>query len=160
MRKSCHVSGFIGKDPNSKVFVKQRVADQSRKSKRAETLLSYFRVEDLLRFSDYQNGAKAPNLCSLTVDWLSFSWEKLYGHDEFYYLEFCQSVEFKRLMNWGWIASLHARRFWSLEEVVSEAEIPDDFQNFMKTRMDVKNSDFKEILKKVELIECQELSVI
>ena len=41
-----------------------------------------------------------------------------------------------------------------------EAEIPDDFQNFMKTRMDIKISDFKEILKKIELIECQELSVI
>ena len=165
MRKCCHVTGFIGKDPYSKVFVKQRVAEQSRKSKRAETL--FYPILEAGGFTLVSVITKTGRKHQIRVHSQSIGFplvgEKLYGHNELYYLEFCQSGWNSRWINQLGMSrqALHARRFGSLEEgKVFEAEIPDDFQNFMKTRMDIKISDFKEILKKIELIECQELSVI
>ena len=93
MRKCCHVSGFIGNDPNSKVFVKQRVADQSRKSKRAETL--FYPILEAGGFTLVSVITKTGRKHQIRVHSQSIGFplvgEKLYGHNELYYLEFCQS---------------------------------------------------------------------
>ena len=41
LSEAVHISTFLGKDPDSEVFVKQRVTQQSRKSQRKSTQTSF-----------------------------------------------------------------------------------------------------------------------
>ena len=86
--------------------------------------------------------------------------EKLYGHDESYYLNFCES-------GWNplWMdelgmdrQALHARRFGYLDkDEIFEAEIPSDLMSFLENRMNFQPNEMEKILKEANLWENQQL---
>ena len=86
--------------------------------------------------------------------------EKLYGHDESYYLNFCESG-----WNQSWMdklgmdrQALHARRFGYLDgEESFEAEIPSDIISFLVNRMNFQSDEMKKILDDANLWENQQL---
>ena len=101
------VSTFLGKDPHSAVFVKQRVTEKSKKSKRACThfyphmVRANYTLCTILTETGrkHQIRVHAQHLgCPLVG-------EKLYGENENYYLRFCQN-------GWSddWLPTLKMKR--------------------------------------------------
>jgi hypothetical protein len=86
--------------------------------------------------------------------------EKLYGHDESYYLNFCESG-----WNPSWMdklgmdrQALHARRFGYLDGgEIFEAETPSDIMSFLVNRLNFQSDEMKKILDDANLWEKQQL---
>jgi hypothetical protein len=86
--------------------------------------------------------------------------EKLYGHDESYYLKFCEAG-----WNQSWMddlgmdrQALHARRFGYLDAgEVFEAETPSDIMSFLVNRLNFQSDEMKKILDDANLWEKQQL---
>jgi len=140
LEECAHASGFLGKDPDSPVFVKQRVTVNSRKSKKAET--SFF---PLFRANGYTLCAivtKTGRKHQIRVHAQSLGFplvgEKLYGVDENYYLDFCRAGWRKE-----WIEvlemerqALHARTFGFVENGPTfVAPLSEDFIAFLDERL-------------------------
>jgi 23S rRNA pseudouridine1911/1915/1917 synthase len=135
-----HVSGFLGKDPDSPVFVKQRVTVNSRKSKKAET--SFFPLFSANGYTLCAVVTKTGRKHQIRVHAQSLEFplvgEKLYGLDENYYLEFCrggwrqewiETLEMKR-------QALHARTFGFVENGPTfVAPLAEDFIAFLDERL-------------------------
>jgi 23S rRNA pseudouridine1911/1915/1917 synthase len=148
---SVQASGFLGKDPDSPVFVKQRVTVNSRKSKRAET--SFFPLISANGYTLCAVVTKTGRKHQIRVHAQSLGFplvgEKLYGADERYYLEFCQGgwrkewidvLEMKR-------QALHARTFgFVVDGPTFVAPLAKDFHAFLADRlgMDAQALDFAE----------------
>ncbi len=134
------VSGFLGKDPDSPVFVKQRVTTNSRKSKRAQS--AFFPLFSANGYTLCAVVTKTGRKHQIRVHAQSLGrplvGEKLYGVDEEYYLEFCRT-------GWReeWIETLgmkrqalHARTFGFVKsEPKFVASLAEDFQSFLVERM-------------------------
>lgn len=92
MDGSREISTFLGKDPTSEVFVKQRVTENSKKSQRAESGFIPLEVKNGYTFAlvltktgrKHQIRVHAQSIGHPLVG------EKLYGRDETYYLRFCE----------------------------------------------------------------------
>ena len=86
------ISTFLGKDPTSEVFVKQRVTENSKKSQRAESGFIPLAIKNGYTFAlvltktgrKHQIRVHAQSIGHPLVG------EKLYGRDETYYLRFCE----------------------------------------------------------------------
>ena len=162
LNEQIKVDGYVGNDPESKVFVKQRVTAKSRTSKKAETHFCPLYCAEGYTFVSVvtQTGRKHQIRLHAQSVGLPLVGEKLYGHDESYYLKFCES---------GWNSSwmeklgmdrqaLHARRFGYLDRgKIFEAEIPSDFISFLKIRMNFKTNKMKKLLSDANLWENQKL---
>lgn len=164
LEEKMEVNGFIGNDPDSAVFVKQRVTVNSRKSKKSST--SFI---PLLSRSGYtlasvvtKTGRKHQIRLHAQSIGLPLVGEKLYGHDESYYLQFCESG-----WNSSWIEklgmdrqALHARRFGFFGEgALFEAEVPEDFLNFLTNEMKVKEEELSILLKNANLKEMEQIDI-
>jgi 23S rRNA pseudouridine1911/1915/1917 synthase len=158
LREETSVEGYVGNDPDSKVFVKQRVTANSRTSKKAKTHFyplysanGYTFISVITKTGrKHQIRLHAQSIGNPLVG------EKLYGHDESYYLNFCES-------GWNplWMEklgmdrqALHARRFGYLDgKEKFEAEIPSDIKSFLEVRMDFQPERMKDLFKKANLWE-------
>jgi 23S rRNA pseudouridine1911/1915/1917 synthase len=162
LNEEVQVAGFVGNDPDSKVFVKQRVTVKSRTSKKADTRFFPLYCADGYTFVSVVTKTGRKHQIRLHAQSISFPLvgEKLYGHDESYYLNFCES---------GWNSSwmdelgmdrqaLHARRFGYLDEgEIFEAEIPSDIMSFLENRMNFQLDEMGKILKAANLWENEQL---
>jgi 23S rRNA pseudouridine1911/1915/1917 synthase len=162
LNEEVQVAGFVGNDPDSKVFVKQRVTVKSRTSKKAETLFYPLYCAEGYTFASVVTKTGRKHQIRLHAQSIGFPivGEKLYGHDESYYLNFCESG-----WNPSWMdklgmdrQALHARRFGYLDEgAVFEAEIPSDIMSFLENRMDFQSDKMKKLLSDANLWENQQL---
>lgn len=162
LNEEFQVEGFVGNDPDSKVFVKQRVTVKSRTSKKAETLFYPLYCAEGYTFASVVTKTGRKHQIRLHAQSIGFPLvgEKLYGHDESYYLNFCESG-----WNPSWMdklgmdrQALHARRFGYLDEdQVFEAEIPSDIMSFLENKMDFQSDKMKKLLSDANLWENQQL---
>ena len=162
LNEEVQVAGFVGNDPDSKVFVKQRVTVKSRTSKKAETLFNPIYCAEGYTFVSVVTKTGRKHQIRLHAQSIGFPLvgEKLYGHDESYYLNFCESG-----WNPSWMdklgmdrQALHARRFGYLyEDQVFEAGIPSDLISFLENRMDFQSDKMKKLLSDANLWENQQL---
>mgnify|MGYP001175989272 FL=1 len=162
LNEEVQVAGFVGNDPDSKVFVKQRVTEKSRTSKKADTRFFPLYCAEGYTFVSVVTKTGRKHQIRLHAQSIGFPLvgEKLYGHDESYYLNFCES---------GWNSSwmdelgmdrqaLHARRFGYLDkDEIFEAEIPSDLMSFLENRMNFQPNEMEKILKEANLWENQQL---
>ncbi|MEC8044338.1 MAG: RluA family pseudouridine synthase [Verrucomicrobiota bacterium] len=141
------VSTFIGKDPQSMVFVKQRIMEKTNKSKIAVTNFFPLCTRDEHTFCairtetgrKHQIRAHAQSIGHELVG------EKLYGPDESIYLKFCES-------GWRdeWIGllgmdrqALHGRSLdFKAEGKIYKSDLPDDMLKYMRDNL---SSDAREI---------------
>ncbi len=142
LSKEIKVAGYLGKDPDSPVFVKQRVVGSTHKSKRAET--SFFPLFSKNGFTLCSVVTKTGRKHQIRVHAQSAGFplvgEKLYGADEEYYLEFCRN-------GWReeWLPvlgmrrqALHARTFGFVEDGPGfVAPLPGDFLAFLSERLEL-----------------------
>ena len=162
LNEEVQVAGFVGNDPDSKVFVKQRVTVKSRTSKKAETRFFPLYCNRGYTFISVVTKTGRKHQIRLHAQSIGFPLvgEKLYGHDESYYLNFCESG-----WNQYWMdklgmdrQALHARRFGYLDgEESFEAEIPSDIMSFLVNRMNFQSDEMKKILDDANLWENQQL---
>ena len=155
MQKQESIDGYIGNDPMSKVFVKQKITRKSRNSKFAETT-----------FIPLING-KNQTLCLVLTatgrkhqirvhaHGLGFSLvgDKLYGPDEDYYLKFCET---------GWMdewfsslgmsrQALHSRWLMDLNSgQLFTAPFPQDMKDFIEINFKVCVPDIKQVLSNAD----------
>lgn len=158
LNEQVKVEGFIGNDPDSKVFVKQRVTVKSRTSKKAETHFYPLYYGGGFTFVSVITKTGRKHQIRLHAQSIQFPLvgEKLYGHDESYYLDFCES---------GWDKSwmeklnmdrqaLHARRFGNLSgDEIFEAPIKADFMAFLEDRMNFQSDNMEDLLTQANLWE-------
>ena len=152
------VEGYVGNDPDSKVFVKQRVTANSRTSKKAKTYFYPLYSANGYTFISVITKTGRKHQIRLHAQSIGYPLvgEKLYGHDESYYLDFCES-------GWNplWMEklgmdrqALHARRFGYLDgKEKFEAELPLDIKSFLESRMDFQWETMKGLFKKANLWE-------
>ena len=144
--------GFLGNDPDSRVFVKQRVTARTNKSKAAQTDFFPLAYANGYTFCSVVTGTGRKHQIRVHAQSMGFPLvgEKLYGVDEKYYLEFC---------NGGWRdewltvlgmqrQALHAYRFGFVENGPNfVAPVTDDFERFLLERLDV-DADTRGLLEK------------
>ena len=136
------VGGYLGKDPDSPVFVKQRVVVRTNKSKSAET--NFFPLFSNNGFTLCSVVTKTGRKHQIRVHAQSMGFplvgEKLYGLDEEYYLKFCQNgwqEEWLPMLGMKRQA-LHARTFGFVDDGPKYvAPLPEDFLAFLTDRMGV-----------------------
>ena len=92
MEGSREISTFLGKDPTSEVFVKQRVTENSKKSQRAESAFIPLEVKNGYTFALVLTKTGRKHQIRVHAQSISYPLvgEKLYGRDETYYLRFCE----------------------------------------------------------------------
>jgi 23S rRNA pseudouridine1911/1915/1917 synthase len=86
------ISTFLGKDPTSAVFVKQRVTENSKKSQRAESAFIPLEVKNGYTFALVLTRTGRKHQIRVHAQSIGYPLvgEKLYGRDETYYLRFCE----------------------------------------------------------------------
>ncbi len=151
LEEEIKVVGFVGNDPDSEVFVKQRVTRKSRTSKKAETYFHPLYCAEGYSFVSIVTKTGRKHQIRLHAQSIGFPMvgEKLYGHDESYYLNFCESGWNPSWMNKLGMdrQALHARRFGDLTgEEVFEADIPSDILFFLENRMNFQSDKMKNLL--------------
>ena len=101
------VSTFLGKDPDSAVFVKQRVTQRSKKSKRACTHFYPHMIRDKYTVCTVLTETGRKHQIRVHAQHLGcpLVGEKLYGENENYYLKFCED-------GWSddWLPTLKMKR--------------------------------------------------
>ena len=92
MEGSREISTFLGKDPTSEVFVKQRVTENSKKSQRAESGFIPLAIKNGYTFALVLTKTGRKHQIRVHAQSISYPLvgEKLYGRDETYYLRFCE----------------------------------------------------------------------
>jgi len=157
IKEKVSVSSYLGNDPNSAVFVKQRVTEESKKSKQAVTHFTPLICQNdhtlCLVFTEtgrkHQIRVHAQHVGHILVG------EKLYGDDENYYLEFCKG-------GWkdNWLAhlgmyrqALHGRSLGHHQENVTfRAPLQDDFLFYLTHAMSLDPSLVENCLREADRI--------
>ena len=151
------VSTFIGKDPQSMVFVKQRIMEKTNKSKIAVTNFLPLCTRDEYTFCairtetgrKHQIRAHAQSIGHELVG------EKLYGPDESIYLKFCES-------GWRdeWIGllgmdrqALHGRSLdFKAEGKIYKSDLPDDMLKYIRDNLSLDARQIGDLVRKSDEI--------
>lgn len=158
LQDSKNVSSHLGKDPNSAVFVKQRVMKKSNTSKRAETTFNplLFRNERTFCLVRTKTGRK--HQIRAHAQWIGHELvgEKLYGPDEKYYLHFCKD-------GWSekWLGELgmkrqglHGRSLgFEGDERKFFADLPEDMREYLKENLKISDLELNELIKQADEME-------
>lgn len=157
--------GWLGNDPDSSVFVKQRVTKRSAKAKRARTLL-----KPLLGSKEFTLVVVRPETgrkhqIRVHSQWLGHPLvgDKLYGRDETLYLEFVSKGWTDRLGKELLLPrqALHACVF-DLEteggRLIYAAPLPLDFRDFCTRAMGLTETDLDETYRRVLSEQCPTLA--
>ena len=157
IKEKVSVSTYLGNDPTSAVFVKQRVTEESKKSKEAKTHFTPLTCQNdhtlCLVFTEtgrkHQIRVHAQHIEHILVG------EKLYGDDENYYLEFCEG-------GWkdNWLPdlgmyrqALHGRSLCHhRENVTFRAPLPDDFGNYLQNEIQMDSQLVEDCLAQADRI--------
>ncbi len=148
------VSNFLGNDPHSDVFVKQRVLEhKTNKAKKAETLYIPVLARNGHTFCRVLTLTGRKHQIRVHAQWMGYPLvgEKLYGEDENIYLKFCQE-------GWKneWMESLGMRRqalhgeWLGFEEEEGEsftAKMAGDMVSFLQNVLEVDGNELELLLK-------------
>ena len=157
LQKKVSISTYLGNDPISRVFVKQRVTEESKKSKQAETHFTPLICQNdhtlCLVFTEtgrkHQIRVHAQHIGHILVG------EKLYGDDENYYLEFCEGGwKEEWLPRLGmYRQALHGRSLCHHHENVTfYAPLPDDFNIYLQNGMQMDSQLVQDCLAEADRI--------
>ena len=143
------VSTFLGKDPESEIYVKQRVTENSRKAKSAETIFSPILSKNGYTLCSVATLTGRKHQIRIHAQWIDHCLvgEKLYGRDEQIYLKFCESGWQKEWANILGMSrqALHGRHLKDMETgVCFSAPLPEDFLHFLKVEMKLSDQEIKE----------------
>ncbi|MDG1138782.1 MAG: RNA pseudouridine synthase [Opitutales bacterium] len=148
------VSNFLGNDPDSNVFVKQRVLEQkTNKAKKAETQFIPVLTKNEHTFCKVRTHTGRKHQIRAHAQWIGHPLvgEKLYGSDENIYLKFCEE-------GWKneWMESLGMKRqalhgqWLGFEEEGGEcfsAIMPDDMISYLQNELEVEGNELEALLK-------------
>ncbi len=152
MSERRELSTFLGKDPESSVFVKQRVMDRTRTSKRAESVFEPLGTAKGHTFCmvSTKTGRKHQIRAHAQAMGHELVGEKLYGPDESIYLQFCEG-------GWqpGWLEllgmsrqALHGRSLGFLRDgPVFYADLAPDMSAFLRDQMGLKEEDVQSLVE-------------
>ena len=144
------VSAFLGKDPTSDVFVKQRITKNSHKSQRAETGFIPLEIRHGYTFALVLTKTGRKHQIRVHAQSIGYPLvgEKLYGRDETYYLRFCEA-------GWKneWIEALgmsrqalHGRSLGFIaEDAEYRADLAVDMRDFLIKKMELSEVDINAI---------------
>ena len=92
LSEAVHISTFLGKDPDSEVFVKQRVTEQSRKAQKSKTSFLPLGNRNQHTFCLVQTGTGRKHQIRVHAKHLGTPvvGDKLYGPNENFYLKFIE----------------------------------------------------------------------
>jgi len=149
------LSTFLGKDPESDVFVKQRVTEKSRKSKNANTHFYPLISRNGYTFCLILTETGRKHQIRVHAQYIKYPLvgEKLYGEDENYYLKFCEHgwsddwmpvLKMKR-------QALHGRCLrHEQSDLPFKANLPGDLRNFIKGELDLVDDEIEHCLAKAD----------
>ena len=146
MDGSREISTFLGKDPTSEVFVKQRVTENSKKSQRAESGFIPLATKNGYTFAlvltrtgrKHQIRVHAQSIGHPLVG------EKLYGRDETYYLRFCEGGWKNEWMKDLGMSrqALHGRSLGFIaDDFYYKADLALDMRDFLVEKMGLSEAD-------------------
>jgi len=145
------ISTFLGKDPSSVVYVKQRVTQESRKSKHATSIFSPIISNQGYTLCSVQTLTGRKHQIRIHAQWAGFPLvgEKLYGKDENIYLDFCTTGwrdEWLSLLGMHRQA-LHGRCLFDMDEKNKFlAPLPKDLTHFIHYQMGLNLDDINSLI--------------
>ncbi len=155
------VSGLLGNDPNSEVFVKQRVVTNGRKARFAQTTFSPLIYGESHTLCLVRTLTGRKHQIRVHAQYLGFPLvgEKLYGKDERIYLRFC-----KQGWREEWLdqigmprQALHARFLLdTCSGVGFRAPLPDDLMSFLLKNFELKADLIDELIDQADKIFSEE----
>jgi len=152
MTEELKVSNYLGNEPNSNVFVKQRVLEQkTNKAKKAETVFIPLLVQYGHTFCRVRTLTGRKHQIRVHAQWAGYPLvgEKLYGSDENIYLRFCEK-------GWQheWLEDLGMRRQALHGEWLGfdggdsfTASLPADMSVYLQDNLNVSESELDTLLK-------------
>jgi 23S rRNA pseudouridine1911/1915/1917 synthase len=153
MDGSREISTFLGKDPTSEVFVKQRVTENSKKSQRAES--AFIPMEVKKGYTCALVLTRTGRKHQIRVHAQSIGYplvgEKLYGRDESYYLRFCEGGWKNEWMEDLGMSrqALHGRSLGFIaDDFYYKADLALDMSDFLVEKMGLSEADINVIQAK------------
>jgi 23S rRNA pseudouridine1911/1915/1917 synthase len=153
MDGSREISTFLGKDPTSEVFVKQRVTENSKKSQRAES--AFIPMEVKKGYTCALVLTRSGRKHQIRVHAQSIGYplvgEKLYGRDETYYLRFCEGGWKNEWMEDLGMSrqALHGRSLGFIaDDFYYKADLALDMSDFLVEKMGLSEADINVIQAK------------
>lgn len=153
MDGSREISTFLGKDPTSEVFVKQRVTENSKKSQRAES--AFIPMEVKKGYTCALVLTRTGRKHQIRVHAQSIGYplvgEKLYGRDESYYLRFCEGGWKNEWMEDLGMSrqALHGRSLGFIaDDFYYKADLAMDMRDFLVEKMGLSEADINAIQAK------------
>jgi 23S rRNA pseudouridine1911/1915/1917 synthase len=153
MDGSREISTFLGKDPNSEVFVKQRVTENSKKSQRAESAFIPLVVKKGYTFALVLTRTGRKHQIRVHAQSIGYPLvgEKLYGRDETYYLRFCEGGWKNEWMEDLGMSrqALHGRSLGFIaDDFYYKADLALDMRDFLVEKMGLSEADINAIQAK------------
>lgn len=153
MDGSREISTFLGKDPNSEVFVKQRVTENSKKSQRAESCFIPLVVKKGYTFALVLTRTGRKHQIRVHAQSIGYPLvgEKLYGRDETYYLRFCEGGWKNEWMEDLGMSrqALHGRSLGFIaDDFYYKADLAMDMRDFLVEKMGLSEADINAIQAK------------
>ena len=153
MDGSREISTFLGKDPNSEVFVKQRVTENSKKSQRAESAFIPLEVNKGYTFALVLTRTGRKHQIRVHAQSIGYPLvgEKLYGRDESYYLRFCEGGWKNEWMEDLGMSrqALHGRSLGFIaDDFYYKADLALDMRDFLVEKMGLSEADINAIQAK------------
>ena len=153
MDGSREISTFLGKDPNSEVFVKQMVTENSKKSQRAESAFIPLEVKKGYTFALVLTRTGRKHQIRVHAQSIGYPLvgEKLYGRDESYYLRFCEGGWKNEWMEDLGMSrqALHGRSLGFIaDDFYYKADLALDMRDFLVEKMGLSEADINAIQAK------------
>jgi 23S rRNA pseudouridine1911/1915/1917 synthase len=153
MDGSREISTFLGKDPTSEVFVKQRVTENSKKSQRAESAFIPMEVKKGYTFALVLTRTGRKHQIRVHAQSIGYPLvgEKLYGRDESYYLRFCEGGWKNEWMEDLGMSrqALHGRSLGFIaDDFYYKADLAMDMRDFLVEKMGLSEADINAIQAK------------
>ena len=153
MDGSREISTFLGKDPTSEVFVKQRVTENSKKSQRAESAFIPLEVNKGYTFALVLTRTGRKHQIRVHAQSIGYPLvgEKLYGRDESYYLRFCEGGWKNEWMEDLGMSrqALHGRSLGFIaDDFYYKADLALDMRDFLVEKMGLSEADINAIQAK------------
>ena len=149
LEKTLEVETHLGNDPDSLVFVKQRVTRPSRKSKLGQTCLQPLITRNGYTLVKVTMGTGRKHQIRVHAQWSGHSivGDKLYGSDENLYLKFCQTGWTEELAKVLALPrqALHAASFGTNEDMFL-APLAIDMEGFCQNEMGLPSEEIESAL--------------